>query len=44
MEINPKYSLEGLILKLHYCGHLMQGVDIRKDPNAGKEGEGDDRA
>ena len=22
-EINPKYSLEGLILKLQYCGHLM---------------------
>ena len=23
-EINPKYSLEGLILKLQYFGHLMQ--------------------
>ena len=25
-EINPKYSLEGLMLKLRlqYCGHLMQ--------------------
>ena len=22
-EINPKYSLEGLILKLQYFGHLM---------------------
>ena len=24
MEINPKYSLEGLMLKLQYFGHLMQ--------------------
>ena len=23
MEINPEYSLEGLMLKLHYFGHLM---------------------
>ena len=22
-EINPEYSLEGLILKLQYFGHLM---------------------
>ena len=29
MEINPKYSLEGLILKLklQYFGHLMQNAD-----------------
>ena len=28
-EINPEYSLEGLILKLklRYFGHLMQGAD-----------------
>ena len=28
-EINPEYSLEGLMLKLklQYFGHLMQGVD-----------------
>ena len=28
-EINPKYSLEGLMLKpkLQYCGHLMQRPD-----------------
>ena len=29
-EINPEYSLEGLIgikLKLHYFGHLMQRTD-----------------
>ena len=23
-EINPEYSLEGLMLKLQYFGHLMQ--------------------
>ena len=23
-EISPEYSLEGLMLKLHYFGHLMQ--------------------
>ena len=28
-EICPEYSLEGLMLKLklHYFGHLMQGMD-----------------
>ena len=26
-EINPEYSLERLMLKLHYCGHLMQSVN-----------------
>ena len=26
-EINPKYSLEGLMLKLQYFGHLMQRTD-----------------
>ena len=28
-EINPEYSLEGLMLKLklQYLGHLMQGTD-----------------
>ena len=25
-EINPEYSLEGLMLKLQYFGHLIQGV------------------
>ena len=27
-EINPEYSLEGLMLKpkLHYCGHLMKSA------------------
>ena len=34
-EINPEYSLEGLMLKLklQYFGHLMQK---KKDPDAGK--------
>ena len=26
-DINPEYSLEGLLLKLQYFGHLMQRVD-----------------
>ena len=26
-EINPEYSLEGLLLKLQYFGHLMQRTD-----------------
>ena len=36
-EINPEYSLEGLMLKLklQYFGYLMSWL-IRKDPNAGK--------
>ena len=36
-EINPKYSLEGLMLKLklQYFGHLMRRA-IGKDPDAGK--------
>ena len=39
-EINPEYSLEGLMLKLRlqYFGQLMQRVDglVRKDPDAGR--------
>ena len=27
-EINPEYSLEGLMLKLQYFGHLMQRADL----------------
>ena len=38
-EINPEYSLEGLMLKLklQYFGHLLQGVDSYKDPDPGKD-------
>ena len=38
-EINPEYSLEGLMLKLkpQYLGHLMGRADIVKDPDAGKD-------
>ena len=39
-EINPQYSLEGLMLKLklQYFGHLMRKSQlIRKDPDAGKD-------
>ena len=39
-EINPEYSLEGLLLKLklQYSGHLMKTADSNgKDPAAGKD-------
>ena len=38
-EINPEYSLEGLLLKvkLQYFGHLMQSRVNGKDPNAEKD-------
>ena len=48
-EINPKYSLEGLMLelKLQYFVHLMQEIDLsEKTLMLGKiegGGEGDDR-
>ena len=29
-EINPEHSLEGLMLKLQYFGHLMQRTDSLK--------------
>ena len=38
-EINPEYSLEGLMLKLklQYFGHPKQRADIGKDRDAGKD-------
>ena len=39
-EINPEYSLEGLILKLklQYSGHLIQRIDsLEKSPDAEKD-------
>ena len=36
-EINPEYSLEGLILKLQYLGHLIRADSLGKDPDAGKD-------
>ena len=40
-EINPEYSLKGLLLKLQYFGHLMQRADsLEKTLMLGKiEGE-----
>ena len=47
-EINPEYSLEGLMLKLklQYFGHLMERVDssektlmLGKTEGRGKEGD-----
>ena len=31
-EISPEYSLEGLMLKLQYFGHLMQRADSLEKP------------
>ena len=37
-EISPEYSLEGLMLKLQYFGHLMQTANsLEKDPDAGND-------
>ena len=37
-EINPEYSLEGLMkLKLQYFGNLTQEVYSLEDPDAGKD-------
>ena len=39
-EISPEYSLEGLMLKLQYFGHLMQRTDsLEKTLMLGKEEE-----
>ena len=44
-EVNPEYSLEGLLLKLQYFGHLMHRTDsLEKTLMLGKiEGEGGSR-
>ena len=46
-ELNPEYSLEGLILKFQYFGHLMQRANsVEKTLMLGKieeKGEGDGR-
>jgi len=46
-ELSPEYSLEGLMLKLQYFGHLMQRTaSLKKTLMLGKMGgggEGDDR-
>ena len=38
-EINPEYSLEGLVLKLklQHFGHDARSQFIGKDPDAGKD-------
>ena len=36
-EISPEYSLEGLMLKLQYFGHLMGRTDSLEKTDAGKE-------
>ena len=43
-EINSEYSLEGLILKLQYFGHLMQRADsLKKIMMLRKRGRGQQR-
>ena len=46
-EINPEYSLEGLMLKLQHFGHLMWRADSLERPWSWERlkagGEGDDR-
>ena len=45
-EINPEYSLEGLMMKLtlQYFGHLMQKtVFTGKEPDAGKDGRQEEK-
>ena len=36
-EISPEYSLEELMLKLQYFGHLMQRTDSLEKTDAGKD-------
>ena len=36
-EISPEYSLEGLMLKFQYLGHLMRRTDSFEKTNAGKD-------
>ena len=36
-EINPEYSLEGLMLKLQYFGHMMNTQLIGEDCDAEKD-------
>ena len=36
-EINPEYSLNVLMLKLQYFGHLIKSLLIGKDPDVGKD-------
>ena len=46
-EIGPEYSLEGLMLKLQYSGHLMRRTDSLEKTlmlgGIGAGGEGDNR-
>ena len=40
-EINPEYSLEGLMLKLQYLGHLRQRANSLDWERLKAGGEGD---
>ena len=44
-EISPEYSLEGLILKVQYFGHLIRRtVPLKKTLNAGKDWRREEKA
>ena len=36
-EVNPGISLEGMMLKLQYFGHLMRRVDSLEKTDAGRD-------
>ena len=40
-EISPEYSLDGLMLKLQYFGHLMQRTDAFKSAGGAGEDSGE---
>ena len=42
-ETNPDYSLEGMILTLQHCGHLMRRINSLEQILILRAGEGDDR-
>ena len=42
-EISPEYSLEELMLKLQYFGHLMQRTDSLEKTDAGKDWRQDEK-
>ena len=36
-EMNPEYSLEGLMLKLQYFGHLIRKINSLEKTDPGKD-------
>ena len=42
-EVNPGISLEGMMLKLQYFGHLMRRVDSLEKTDAGRDWEQEEK-